>query len=136
MSRDAVALGRPLEQGPGAPPDPEAAATLESMFAALKQGAPVWLPSEFWTKLNAMNLAQMNAHGVANFKRTLARNYFTFLPTLRNISVRWGTIDLAQLLTMAFTPDEAVEFQLLPGDLLRGTWLHSRLLHPRSDGYR
>ena len=58
------------------------AETLQRMFECLKSADPVWLPSQFWSKLNAHNLAQLRAQGIENFKRTLARNYFTFVPSV------------------------------------------------------
>jgi putative sugar O-methyltransferase len=62
--------------------DGAAAATLQRMFDGLGAGDPVYLPSRFWSKLNELNLAQLRTQGIANFKRTLARNYFTFVPSV------------------------------------------------------
>jgi putative sugar O-methyltransferase len=58
------------------------AETLQRMFDCLKSADPRWLPSQFWSKLNEHHLAQLRAHGIENFKRTLARNYFTFVPSV------------------------------------------------------
>ena len=55
---------------------------LQSMFDCLRTGDPVYLPSRFWTRLNAQNLDQLSTFGIENFKRTLARNYFTFVPSV------------------------------------------------------
>jgi len=63
--------------------------TLQLMFDCLAQGDPVYLPSRFWTKLNDRNLAQLRSYGIDNFKRTLARNYFTFLPGIINNQFRF-----------------------------------------------
>jgi type I restriction enzyme S subunit len=40
------------------------------------------------------------------------------LPYLRNVNVRWGHIDLSDLLTMRFETEEVKEFELRPGDVL------------------
>ena len=58
------------------------AKTLQRMFESLQTADPVWLPSLFWSKLNEHNLAQLRTQGIDNFKRTLARNYFTFVPSV------------------------------------------------------
>ncbi len=58
------------------------AAVLQSMFDCLRSADPVYLPSRFWVKLNEHNLAQLELQGIENFKRTLARNYFTFVPSV------------------------------------------------------
>ena len=58
------------------------AATLGRMFECLKNADPVYLPSRFWSKLNEHNLEQLRTQGIGNFKRTLARNYFTFVPSI------------------------------------------------------
>jgi putative sugar O-methyltransferase len=48
------------------------------MFAALDKGDEVFRPSAFWQALNARNMADLRKSGLDNFKRTLARTYFTF----------------------------------------------------------
>jgi type I restriction enzyme, S subunit len=39
-------------------------------------------------------------------------------PYLRNINVRWGSIDVSDVLTMDFSEEQAIKFSLQPGDLL------------------
>src|ERR1700753_2570771 len=55
------------------------ASPLDSMVACLSQGNPVYLPSKFWDALNKKNLKQLESGGLRDFKRTIARNYFTFI---------------------------------------------------------
>lgn len=40
------------------------------------------------------------------------------MPYLRNVNVRWGILDLADLLTMDVHPNEVDRYTVLPGDLL------------------
>jgi restriction endonuclease S subunit len=40
------------------------------------------------------------------------------LQYLRNVNVRWGSVDPSDLVEMSFTDEEAIEFQLRRGDLL------------------
>jgi len=56
----------------------DSSATLERMFAALDKGDEVFRPSAFWQTINARNVADLRESGLDNFKRTLARTYFTF----------------------------------------------------------
>ncbi|KAB7646297.1 putative sugar O-methyltransferase [Polymorphobacter fuscus] len=54
------------------------------MFAALAAGPEVYQPSKFWEQLNEQNVAQLEARGLGNFKRTLAQNYFTWVVGVRS----------------------------------------------------
>ena len=60
--------------------DPMLAAMLEEVAAA----APLYRPSRFWENLNAINLSMLSDHGLSNFKRTVAQNYFNWLIIRRN----------------------------------------------------
>lgn len=62
---------------------------LRLMFDCLRQGDEVYLPSKYWSLLNDRNVEQISAHGIENFKRTLARNYFTFVPRITDPQFRF-----------------------------------------------
>ena len=64
-------------------------ATLEEMFRCLDQGDPAFLPSAFWTSYNEKNLAQLDSEGLENFKRTVALNYFTWIPGALSDQLRY-----------------------------------------------
>jgi putative sugar O-methyltransferase len=51
---------------------------LQAMFADLQQGPPEVQPSKYWVELNRSDESQLLAVGFANFKRTVARHYFTW----------------------------------------------------------
>jgi putative sugar O-methyltransferase len=57
-------------------------ARIEAMFDALVRGDARARPSRYWEELNKLNLAQIGREGYANFKRTLALNYFTWATML------------------------------------------------------
>ena len=48
-----------------------------------------FLPSKYWIELNKRNLAQLEKSGYQNFKRTIARNYFTWLLAGDNAPFRY-----------------------------------------------
>ncbi len=52
---------------------------LREMFEGLAGAPREVLPSKYWEDLNRKNLAQLEGDGYSGFKRTLARNYFTWL---------------------------------------------------------
>jgi putative sugar O-methyltransferase len=56
------------------------ASDLEVMFDELRDAPELFQPSAFWEHYNALNVRQLEQHGFQDFKRTLGRNYFTFLP--------------------------------------------------------
>jgi len=62
---------------------------LDSMFAELARGNPQYLPSKYWQVLNQKNLDQLAGEGLENFKRTVALNYFTWVPGRRSDQYRW-----------------------------------------------
>jgi hypothetical protein len=52
---------------------------LAEMFAEL-EGSEITapLPSQFWMELNKKHCEHLDRHGFENFKRTLAKEYFTW----------------------------------------------------------
>ncbi len=52
---------------------------LKEMISTLALGPEVVKPSRYWQFLNRKNLEQLAEHGYANFKRTVALNYFTWI---------------------------------------------------------
>jgi putative sugar O-methyltransferase len=62
------------------------ASRLDEMFGELRNSPELFRPSAFWEYYNALNVEQLERHGFEDFKRTLGRNYFSFLPpiTLRD----------------------------------------------------
>ena len=53
---------------------------LEAMFQELRDAPELFQPSAFWEHYNALNLRQLERRGFQDFKRTLGRNYFSFVP--------------------------------------------------------
>lgn len=51
---------------------------LDAMFADLQRGRPEVQPSKYWLKLNKDNQGQLFASGFDNFRRTVAKDYFTW----------------------------------------------------------
>ena len=51
---------------------------LKAMFADLQRGRPEVQPSKYWVELNQSDQAQLMAVGFENFKRTVAKHYFTW----------------------------------------------------------
>jgi putative sugar O-methyltransferase len=47
------------------------------------------LPSKYWAQLNKKNLRQISDSSYENFKRTVARNYFTFIVKPSNHQIRF-----------------------------------------------
>ena len=52
---------------------------LQAMLDGLATAPAEVLPSRYWTELNERNLRQLSESGYEAFKRTLARNYFTWV---------------------------------------------------------
>jgi hypothetical protein len=59
------------------------------MYRCLEQGDEVFLPSRFWETLGEQHRQQVTGEGYANFKRTVASNYFTWLISPRNNQFRY-----------------------------------------------
>lgn len=71
--------------GPAYGPYPE----LQEMFAEFPKYREQLLPSRYWEELNRKNLKQLADSGYGNFKRTLARNYFTWIVNPLNKQIRF-----------------------------------------------
>lgn len=62
---------------------------LREMFAEFPRYRQQLLPSKYWEELNRKNLKQLADSGYENFKRTLARNYFTWIVNPLNKQIRF-----------------------------------------------
>jgi putative sugar O-methyltransferase len=49
-----------------------------AMVEELKADDPIFLPSAFWQDLGAKNVHMLDIEGLANFKRTVSQNYFSW----------------------------------------------------------
>jgi len=79
---------------PDQKPDPTQAAfdlypEIESMFDEFPKYRAEILPSKYWEELNRKNLQQLVDSSYENFKRTLARNYFTWIVNPWNKQMRF-----------------------------------------------
>jgi putative sugar O-methyltransferase len=76
------------------PSDPN---VLQQMLAESQRMPPIYQPSQFWLRLNAMNVAQIERHGLHNFKRTVNQNYYNWIPRslednqIRNLMAFWAS---------------------------------------------
>lgn len=70
---------------------------------------------EGWATVSLREIASMRLGKMLDAAK---QNIGEQLAYLRNINVRWGRIELSDLLTMAFTADEQKEFALRIGDVL------------------
>ena len=52
---------------------------IRKMFDCLSQGPAIYQPSKFWEAYNAKNIEHLDGDGFSNFKRTISRNYFTWV---------------------------------------------------------
>ena len=52
---------------------------IREMFKEFPKFKEEILPSRYWEELNSKNLEQLADSGFENFKRTVARNYFTWI---------------------------------------------------------
>jgi putative sugar O-methyltransferase len=62
---------------------------LQSMINELSRGNQSYLPSKFWQTLNQKNQEQIEGDGLANFKQTVAQNYFTWVIGRGTDQYRW-----------------------------------------------
>ena len=62
---------------------------LAQMYAEFDNFAPVIMPSLYWEALNEKNLQQLADSRYQNFKRTVARNYFTWIVNPLNKQMRF-----------------------------------------------
>jgi len=79
---------------PDSSTDPTSAAfalypELKAMFSEFPKYREEILPSKYWEELNRKNLQQLADSGYDNFKRTLARNYFTWIVNPLNKQIRF-----------------------------------------------
>ena len=51
---------------------------IEEMFEYLREGRREVQPAILWDRLNKKNMEQLSRYGYENFKRTIAKNYFTW----------------------------------------------------------
>ncbi len=79
--------GKPLPPTPARPSGLNE--RLAEMFAALKDAPREVLPSKYWEELNKKNLTELDEAGYANFKRTIARSYFTWIVTPFDAQIRF-----------------------------------------------
>jgi len=52
---------------------------ISEMFEELSHAREEVLPSKLWTQLNNQNVQQLESDGYENFKRTITKNYFTWV---------------------------------------------------------
>ena len=81
-------------EAPKANTDPVEAAfeqypEIRAMFSEFDHYREEILPSKYWEELNRKNLQQLADSGYDNFKRTLARNYFTWIVNPLNKQIRF-----------------------------------------------
>ncbi|SVD43713.1 uncharacterized protein METZ01_LOCUS396567, partial [marine metagenome] len=62
---------------------------IREMFNEFPKFRQEILPSKYWEELNHKNLAQLADTGFENFKRTVARNYFTWIVNPMNSQIRF-----------------------------------------------
>ncbi|HET9403867.1 MAG TPA: putative sugar O-methyltransferase [Burkholderiales bacterium] len=60
-------------------PDFTGDAVLSEMVAEVGAASPLYRPSNFWNNLNQANLEMLETHGLDNFKRTVAQNYYNWM---------------------------------------------------------
>lgn len=64
-------------------------ARIDEMFDGLRNAPQETLPSKYWEELNRKNLSQLAEEGYENFKRTIARSYFTWIVRPGDLQIRW-----------------------------------------------
>ncbi|MDG2375376.1 MAG: putative sugar O-methyltransferase [Woeseiaceae bacterium] len=62
---------------------------IQEMFDEFPRFRPEILPSKYWEELNRKNLQQLVESRYENFKRTVARNYFTWIVNPFNKQIRF-----------------------------------------------
>lgn len=62
---------------------------IREMFNEFEKFRPEILPSKYWDALNRKNLGQLTDSRYENFKRTVARNYFTWIVNPLNKQMRF-----------------------------------------------
>lgn len=88
----------------------------EAMRAELRNGLPIYQPSQFWEQFYNYNLRALTEAGLANFKLTVNQNYQNFIPRSlfdRKVRflLRWfrKNPSLHPLFAMIFNPDGVAE---------------------------
>jgi putative sugar O-methyltransferase len=61
---------------------------INEMIEDLSHAREEVLPSKFWIELNNKNVHQLETEGYENFKRTVVRNYFTWISGVRDSVIR------------------------------------------------
>src|SRR5207249_6765711 len=84
-SRGCQRMRRIFERVEG--PDPELQ-SLVSMLEYFEKEGGKYAPSGFWDSLDRLHVRDLLAGNYPLFKRTLAFQYFTWLPSLTNVQVR------------------------------------------------
>jgi putative sugar O-methyltransferase len=64
--------------------DAEVTAVIEAARKDVEAAPVVYRPGDFWEELIDVNLEMLRTHGIANFKRTIANNYYQWLTTSLN----------------------------------------------------
>lgn len=64
-----------------APADAEVSAIIEASRRDVEAAPVVYRPGAFWDELIDINLEMLRTHGIENFKRTVANNYYQWLTT-------------------------------------------------------
>ena len=68
---------------------------IQAMYDEFPRYRKEILPSKYWEELNRKNLQQLADSKYENFKRTLARNYFT-MPTPAISGNLWSGVGMVQ----------------------------------------
>lgn len=81
---------------------------IREMFDEFPKFRAELLPSKYWQELNRKNLQQLADSGYENFKRTVARNYFTWIVNPLNKQIRFlmseaGMLNSLGIFTRALT---------------------------------
>ncbi|MBI2890652.1 MAG: putative sugar O-methyltransferase [Nitrospirae bacterium] len=63
---------------------------LRTMLADLAQAPVLYHPSKFWTFFATLNICQLRASGLANFKQTVNQNYFNWV--LNSMRDQWDIL--------------------------------------------
>ncbi len=113
---------------------------IREMFDCLAAGPAIYQPSKFWEEHNARNIAHLEGDGFANFKRTVSRNYFTWVvrrsdPQFRFLSAQTPWIEwLAMLPGAVFQYDPTLDVnrrqQIVVQMLTRMLWRYAERHDP------
>lgn len=61
---------------------------LEEMYEDHLTGPKIYHASQFWEKLNQLNIEWLKSEGLENFKRTVNNNYFNWMVSVRSVYFR------------------------------------------------